>query len=108
VDNLPTPLVKSDTLSQKYGVEVWLKLESQTEVGSFKIRGAMTTVVLARGGAGGFLAAAVGLFGPGRLVDGRVLLARGGPRASRGCALVGPELGYPAELEPGLPQVVRL
>jgi threonine dehydratase len=44
VDNLPTPLVKSDTLSRKYGVEVWLKLESQTEVGSFKIRGAMNKV----------------------------------------------------------------
>jgi len=44
VDNLPTPLVKSDTLSKKYGVEVWLKLESRTEVGSFKIRGAMNKV----------------------------------------------------------------
>lgn len=44
VDNLPTPLVKSEALSKKYGVEVWLKLESQTEVGSFKIRGAMNKV----------------------------------------------------------------
>lgn len=44
VNNLPTPLVKSGALSQKYGVEVWLKLESQTEVGSFKIRGAMNKV----------------------------------------------------------------
>lgn len=44
VNNLPTPLVKSDKLSKKYGLEVWLKLESQTEVGSFKIRGAMNKV----------------------------------------------------------------
>lgn len=44
VDNLPTPLVKSKRLSKKYGVEVWLKLESQTEVGSFKIRGATNKV----------------------------------------------------------------
>lgn len=44
VDNLPTPLVKSDRLSKKYGLEVWLKLESQTEVGSFKIRGAMNKI----------------------------------------------------------------
>jgi len=44
VENLPTPLVKSEALSRKYGVEVWLKLESQTEVGSFKIRGAMNKV----------------------------------------------------------------
>ncbi|MCA9668690.1 MAG: pyridoxal-phosphate dependent enzyme [Myxococcales bacterium] len=44
IDNLPTPLLKSEALSKKYGVEVWLKLESQTEVGSFKIRGATNKV----------------------------------------------------------------
>lgn len=44
VDNLPTPLVKSEALSRKYGLEVWLKLESRTEVGSFKIRGATNKV----------------------------------------------------------------
>lgn len=41
----PTPLVYSAELSKKYGVEIYLKLESATAVGSFKIRGAMNKVL---------------------------------------------------------------
>ena len=46
--NLPTPLVHSPALSRRFGVEVYLKLESATAVGSFKIRGALNTVLSLR------------------------------------------------------------
>jgi len=46
--NLPTPLVHSPSLSKRYGVEVYLKLESATPVGSFKIRGAVNKVLSLR------------------------------------------------------------
>lgn len=36
----PTPLVKNEWLSQKYGCNVYLKLENLQPVGSFKLRGA--------------------------------------------------------------------
>ncbi len=42
---LPTPLLYSPELSKQYGLEVYLKLESSTAVGSFKIRGALNTVL---------------------------------------------------------------
>ena len=35
-----TPLIHSESLSQITGVDVWLKLESASPIGSFKIRGA--------------------------------------------------------------------
>jgi threonine dehydratase len=41
----PTPLVHSPELSKRYGVQVYLKVEAATEVGSFKIRGALNTVL---------------------------------------------------------------
>ena len=46
--DLPTPLVHSPALSKRFGVEVYLKLESATAVGSFKIRGALNTVLSLR------------------------------------------------------------
>lgn len=46
--DLPTPLVHSPELSKRYGVEVYLKLESATPVGSFKIRGALNKVLSLR------------------------------------------------------------
>ena len=36
----PTPLIKNEWLSQHYGCEVFLKLETAQPIGSFKIRGA--------------------------------------------------------------------
>lgn len=42
---LPTPLLFSPELSKQYGLEVYLKLESSTAVGSFKIRGALNKVL---------------------------------------------------------------
>jgi threonine dehydratase len=48
--DLPTPLVYSPALSKRYGVEIYLKLESTTPVGSFKIRGALNKVLSLKGG----------------------------------------------------------
>jgi threonine dehydratase len=36
----PTPLIKNDWLSAKYGANIYLKLENMQPVGSFKLRGA--------------------------------------------------------------------
>lgn len=40
----PTPLVYNRWLSEKYGCEVWLKLENMQPIGSFKIRGATNKI----------------------------------------------------------------
>jgi len=60
--DLPTPLVHSPQLSKRFGLDVYLKLESATPVGSFKIRGALNTVLsLGRGQRGrGVVAASTG------------------------------------------------
>ena len=46
--DLPTPLVHSPELSKRFGLQVYLKLENSTAVGSFKIRGALNTVLSLR------------------------------------------------------------
>lgn len=43
-----TPLVRADVLSDKLGADVWLKNETVTAVASFKIRGALNTMLAAR------------------------------------------------------------
>ena len=40
----PTPLIKNDWLSQKYGANIYLKLENLQPVGSFKLRGALNKI----------------------------------------------------------------
>ena len=42
-----TPLVRADVLSDKLGADVWLKNETVTAVASFKIRGALNTMLVA-------------------------------------------------------------
>ena len=41
---LPTPLLPAMTLGSKLGVDLWLKRDDCTPVGSFKLRGALVTV----------------------------------------------------------------
>ncbi|HQV29702.1 MAG TPA: threonine/serine dehydratase [Thermoflexales bacterium] len=41
----PSPLVRSEALSREVGAEVYLKLESLQPTGSFKVRGALNTVL---------------------------------------------------------------
>ena len=43
-----TPLVRADVLSARLGADVWLKNETVTAVASFKIRGALNTMLSAR------------------------------------------------------------
>lgn len=40
----PTPLLRSDHLSLRYGAEIWLKREDLSPVRSYKIRGAFTAI----------------------------------------------------------------
>jgi threonine dehydratase len=40
----PTPLMRNDHLSQRYGAEIWLKREDLSPVRSYKIRGAFTAM----------------------------------------------------------------
>ncbi len=40
----PTPLIKNDWLSSKYGANIFLKLENLQPVGSFKLRGATNKI----------------------------------------------------------------
>jgi len=40
----PTPLIKNDWLSSKYGANIYLKLENLQPVGSFKLRGATNKI----------------------------------------------------------------
>jgi threonine dehydratase len=43
---LPTPLIRSNTLTRICGREMWVKLENLQRAGSFKIRGAMNALSL--------------------------------------------------------------
>lgn len=40
----PTPLVRNDGLSKRYGANIYLKLENMHPVGSFKLRGAINKI----------------------------------------------------------------
>ncbi|MER5172125.1 threonine ammonia-lyase IlvA [Thioclava sp. GXIMD2076] len=40
----PTPLLRNDFLSERYGAEIWLKREDLTPVRSYKLRGAFTAM----------------------------------------------------------------
>jgi threonine dehydratase len=98
-----TPLVRSAWLSTATGADVWLKLETSQETGSFKLRGAMnaiarlkaaqpgvTTVMAASAGNHGLgLATAARRFG----LAARIHLPRTAPRAKRdGLARIGADL----------------
>ena len=39
----PTPLLQAHTIGRRLDAEVWLKREDCTPIGSFKLRGAITT-----------------------------------------------------------------
>ena len=41
---VPTPFYKAISLSEKFGIDLWLKREDCTPVGSFKLRGALLAV----------------------------------------------------------------
>jgi len=56
-----TPLIRADRLSDRFGVELWLKLEGLNPTGSFKDRGMAVAVSKAvEAGAGGVVCASTG------------------------------------------------
>jgi len=80
-----TPLLRSTTLSQRYGLDVFLKLENQQRTGSFKIRGAMYKLLARRAEIGpqGVVAASAGNHAQG--------VARAAGQAGTPALLVMPE-----------------
>jgi threonine dehydratase len=88
-----TPLVRSNWLSTVTGADVWLKLETAQETGSFKLRGAMNAVALLKANQPAVktvMAASAGNHGLGLAMAARrfglaarVHLPRTAPRAKR-------------------------
>jgi len=58
----PTPLMRNDHLSDRFGADVWLKREDLSPVRSYKLRGAFNAIskVLAAGGPRRFVCASAG------------------------------------------------
>ena len=55
---LPTPLLRNDMLSDRYGADIWLKREDLSPVRSYKLRGAFNA--MRKVGAGTFVCASAG------------------------------------------------
>lgn len=68
-----TPLVRSETLSQMFGLSIYLKIETVTEIGSFKLRGAINCVVTKGADASGIVTSSTGNHGQGVAYAARVL-----------------------------------
>lgn len=58
----PTPMMRNDHLSERFGADVWLKREDLSPVRSYKLRGAFNAIskVLAAGGPRRFVCASAG------------------------------------------------
>ena len=68
----PTPLVPSPALSDLLGAEIWLKLESASEIASFKLRGALNALLCA-GNARSAITSSTGNHGQGVTLAARRL-----------------------------------
>jgi threonine dehydratase len=68
-----TPLLRSDTLSRMFGVNVFLKIETVTEIGSFKLRGATNCVLAAGLDASSIVSSSTGNHGQGVAYAARLL-----------------------------------
>ncbi|MGE0116448.1 MAG: threonine/serine dehydratase [Dongiaceae bacterium] len=86
----PTPLYRSEALSRAFDGEVWLKLETATPIASFKLRGALNHLLVAR--AAGSLTSAVtsstGNHGQGVAYAARLLGLKADIFLPEGCPLV--------------------
>lgn len=56
----PTPLLRNDQLSARYGAEIWLKREDLSPVRSYKLRGAFNAMRKLTGNSGHFVCASAG------------------------------------------------
>ena len=68
-----TPLVRSETLSRMFGLNVYLKIETVTEIGSFKLRGAINCVMAQGENASSIVASSTGNHGQGVAYAARIL-----------------------------------
>ncbi len=69
-----TPAYPADRLSEEFGADLWVKLESASPIRSFKHRGALWSVERARrSGASGVVTASTGNHGQGVALSGREL-----------------------------------
>ena len=68
-----TPLVRNETLSRMFGLNIYLKIETVTEVGSFKLRGAINCVIAKGADASSIVTASTGNHGQGVAYAARVL-----------------------------------
>jgi threonine dehydratase len=86
----PTPLCRSEALSRAFDGEVWLKVETATPIASFKLRGALNHLLVAR--AAGPIASAVtsstGNHGQGVAYAARLLGLKADIFLPDGCPLV--------------------
>jgi threonine dehydratase len=87
---VPTPLYRSEALSRAFDGEIWLKVETTTPIASFKLRGALNHLLVAR--AAGPIASAVtsstGNHGQGVAYAARLLGMKADIFLPEGCPLV--------------------
>jgi threonine dehydratase len=71
----PTPLIRSEILSRVFKGEVWLKNETTTPIASFKLRGALASLIRARerDGIASAVTSSTGNHGQGVAYAGRLL-----------------------------------
>lgn len=68
-----TPLVRSETFSRAFGLNVYLKIETVTEIASFKLRGAVNCVMAKGANASSIVSSSTGNHGQGVAYAARVL-----------------------------------
>jgi threonine dehydratase len=86
----PTPLCRSEALSRAFDAEVWLKLETATPIASFKLRGALNHLLLARatGPIPSAVTSSTGNHGQGVAYAARLLGVKADIFLPEGCPLV--------------------
>jgi len=90
---LPTPLLHSSVAGPRLGIDLWLKREDVTPVGSFKLRGGLVAMALRTGDdlSNGVYGASAGNYG--------LAIAEAGRRADVKVTIVVPEGANPSKVE---------
>ena len=90
---LPTPLLRATAIGDRLGMELWLKREDCTPVGSFKLRGALVAMARRADGlpGGGVCVASAGNYG--------LAIAVAGQRRNVDVTVVAPENATPSKLD---------
>lgn len=69
----PTPMVRSESLSRMFDADIFLKIETTTPIGSFKLRGALNCALSAGGDASSLVTSSTGNHGQGVAYAARIL-----------------------------------